>query len=230
MHQTLRIEPEPSSLRLVLSLALAGLFSGLILVAVFLLTQPRIERNRAEALNAAIFRVLPGTTAVTAYVVDNDVPRPYAGDGGLPPGGEAVYVGHGADGGLTGFAIPASGAGFQDTIRLIYGYDPRRQVIIGMEVLDSRETPGLGDKIIFDADFLANFEALTVSPEIVAVKQGQKNQPNQVDCITGATISSEAVVQILNKSSRRWLPLLEQINGIEHARSEEVIDEPRSGG
>jgi len=230
MEQTLPVESEPSSLRLVLSLALAGLFSGLVLVAVYLLTQPRIERNQAEALNAAIFNVLPGTTEVTAYVVENDVPRPHAADAGPPPRGEAVYVGRGEDGGLTGFAIPASGAGFQDTIRLIYGYDPQRKVIIGMEVLDSRETPGLGDKIIFDADFRANFEALVVSPEIVAVKKGQKTEPNQVDSITGATISSEAVVHILNKSARRWLPLLEQINGVEHARSKEVIDEPRSGG
>ena len=85
-------------------------------------------------------------------------------------------------------------------------------------------------QIIFDTDFLANFAALDVSPEIVAVKKGAKTEPNQVDCITGATISSEAVVKILNKSSRRWLPLLEQINGVERTRSEEVADDPSSGG
>jgi len=230
VEPTMRIESESSSLRLVFSLALAGLLSGLILVAVFLLTQPRIERNRAAALHAAIFRVLPGTSEVSAYVVDNDVPRPYEGEEGSLPRGEAVFVGRNGDGGLIGFAIPASGAGFQDTIGLIYGYDPLRKVIIGMEVLDSRETPGLGDKIIFDTDFLANFAALTVSPEIVAVKKGAKTEPNQVDCITGATISSEAVVKILNKSSRRWLPLLEQINGVKRTRSEEVADDPSSGG
>ena len=230
MDPTLPVESEPSSLRLVLSLALAGLLSGLILVAAYLLTQPRIERNRAEALQAAIFRVLPGTTEVTAYSVEDDVPQPYDGEQGSLPRGEAVFVGRDGTGGLIGFAIPASGAGFQDTIGLIYGYDPRHKVIIGMEVLDSRETPGLGDKIIFDVDFLANFEALEVSPEIVAVKSGAKTEANQVDCITGATISSEAVVQILNRSSRRWLPLLELINDVERTRSEEVADGPSSGG
>jgi len=186
---------ETTPLRLVLSLAVTGLLSGLVLVGVFLLTAPRIERNKAEALNAAIFRVLPGTTEVTSQELD----------------GESVFIGRGEDGNVIGFAIPASGAGFQDTIRLIYGYDPRKQVIIGMEVLDSRETPGLGDKIITDADFLANFEALAPEPEIVAVKKGQKTQANEVDSITGATISSEAIVAILNQSSQRWLPLLEPI-------------------
>ena len=212
MEPKTNIVSEPSSLRLVLSLALTGLISGLVLVAVYLLTAPRIARNQAEALNAAIYRVLPGTTEVSAYVVENDIPRPYEGEQGSLPRGEAVFVGHDKDGALIGFAIPASGAGFQDTIRLIYGYDPARKVIIGMEVLDSRETPGLGDKIIFDADFLANFDALVILPEIVAVKNGRKSEPNQVDCITGATISSEGVVQILNDSSRRWLPLLEELN------------------
>ncbi|MDH3626675.1 MAG: FMN-binding protein [Acidobacteriota bacterium] len=221
---------EASSLRLVTSLALTGLLSGLVLVGVYLLTAPRIERNRAEALNAAIFRVLPGTTEVTAYVVEDETPRPFVAIDGSLPHGEAVFVGRADDGRLIGFAIPASGAGFQDTIGLIYGYDPQRKVIIGMEVLDSRETPGLGDKIIVDADFLANFQALEVLPEIVAVKKGAKSDPNQVDCITGATISSEAVVQILNDSSRRWLPLLETIRGIESARSREGGDEPHGGG
>ena len=32
-----------------------------------------------------------------------------------------------------------------------------------MQVLESKETPGLGDKILHDRDFLANFESLDVS-------------------------------------------------------------------
>ena len=77
-----------------------------------------------------------------------------------------------------------------------------------MQVLDSRETPGLGDKIITDDEFLANFEALAIEPSIVAVKKGKKTHPNEVDSITGATISSEAVVKILNESSQQWAPML----------------------
>ena len=228
MERLIQVEAQPSSFRLVASLALAGLFSGLVLVAVFLLTQPRIERNQAEALNAAIFRVLPRTTEVTAYVVENDAPKPYEGEAGALPSGPAIFVGRSEDGELIGFAIPASGGGFQDTIRLIYGYDPGRRVIIGMEVLDSRETPGLGDKILFDPDFLANFEALEISPGIEAVKKGEKDAANQVDCITGATISSEAVVQILNDSTRDWSPLLKKLSAVEEV--EDVEDEPRNGG
>ncbi len=77
-----------------------------------------------------------------------------------------------------------------------------------MEVMQSTETPGLGDGIIKDELFLANFEALVVEPSIIGVKRGEKTEPFQVDTITGATISSNAVINILNTSMERWLPYL----------------------
>jgi electron transport complex protein RnfG len=202
---------EPGAIRLVGSLAIAGLLSGLVLVGVFLATAPRIERNRAEALRRAVFEVLPGTSAIETWVLGDDgVPTPYEGADDTLPKGEAIYAGVGGDGSLVGVAIPADGAGFMDTIRLIYGYDPSREVIVGMAVLDSRETPGLGDKIIYDEEFHENFDALAVRPRIVAVKDG-RDESNEVDCITGATISSEAVVAILNDSTSEWMPTVERL-------------------
>ena len=201
---------EAGPLSLVATLALTGLVSGLVLVGVFLRTQPRILRNQAQALYAAIHRVLPGTTTIRIHVARDGrlVPFETAGEFELPAE-PAAYAGLADDGSLVGWAVPAAGPGFMDTIQLIYGYDPSRRVIVGLEVLDSRETPGLGDKIITDPVFHRNFEALAIDPGIVPVKRGQKQESNEVDCITGATISSEAVVGILNESSRRWAPLLE---------------------
>ncbi|MEW8139698.1 MAG: FMN-binding protein, partial [Candidatus Thiodiazotropha endolucinida] len=98
-----------------------------------------------------------------------------------------------------------SGPGFQDTIRLLYGYQPKQRKVVGMEILESRETPGLGDKIYKDAEFVSNFDALSVEPEIVTVKRGAKAAPNEVDAITGATISSKAVVRIINQANQQWL-------------------------
>jgi len=80
--------------------------------------------------------------------------------------------------------------------------------VTGMYVLESRETPGLGDKIFKDEAFVANFRALAVDPEIVLVKGG-RTADNEVDAITGATISSRAVVKILNTAHEAWRPRLE---------------------
>jgi electron transport complex protein RnfG len=108
---------------------------------------------------------------------------------------------------FVGWAVSGAAPGFQDTIRVLYGYDPARKLVTGMYILESRETPGLGDKIYKDEAFVANFEALAVEPEIVLVKDG-RDANNEVDAITGATISSAAVVRIINQANERWLPVL----------------------
>ncbi len=180
-----------STLRLAGSLAVAGLLSGLILVWAYLATAPRIEQNHREALAAAVTRVLPGTVRIEPALTSAD-------------DGQVVFAGRDAAGNLVGYAIPADGPGYMDRVGLLFGYDPARQRIIGMEVLESRETPGLGDRIATDPHFRANFTELAVDPPIVPVKKGDKTAAHEVDCITGATISSEAVVAILNRGLQRW--------------------------
>ena len=107
---------------------------------------------------------------------------------------------HWSAGELLGYAVPAEGPGYMDTVGLIYGYEPRSGTIVGVAILESRETPGLGDKIITDPAFHENFRRLSVEPVIVPVKKGRKQSANEVDCITGATISSKAIVNILNEA------------------------------
>ncbi|MCA9596375.1 MAG: FMN-binding protein [Myxococcales bacterium] len=199
---------EPSSLRLAGTLAVAGLLSGLILVGVFIVTEPIIQQNHADALQRAIYKVLPGTKKIEAFKLSGDKIVPYEGKPGAPTKETLVYKGLDDSGASVGWAVPASGSGFQDTIALIYGFDPKKKAIIGMEILDSRETPGLGDKIGYDEHFRANFKALEVEPKIELVKRGEKTAPNQVDAITGATISSRAVVGILQSSTKEWVPRL----------------------
>ena len=204
--------PEAGPLRMLVTLGLAGLCSGIALVGIFLLTLPMIERNRAEALEAAIFEVLQGATERVTFVLRGGVLARFESPGGTLPKEEAVYAGYDQAGELVGFAIPAAGAGFQDTIRLIYGYDPARQRVVGMQVLESRETPGLGDKIMKDDAFLNCFRDLAISPEVVAVKKG-RTRDHEIDAISGATISSVAVVRIINEANARWLERLPESEG-----------------
>lgn len=204
-------EAEPSSLRLVLTMTIAGLLAGLTLVGAYLLTLPRIQQNRYDAMQAAIRQVLDGTEEVRTWVVRGGALAAYDGPAGVLPEEEAIFSGHDGAGGLIGWAIPAAGAGFQDTIGLIYGYDPVAERIVGMAVLECKETPGLGDRIIFDPVFLASFESLAVSPPIEGTKSGRE-APNEVDVISGATISSVAVVAILNDSIAHWQPLLREVS------------------
>jgi electron transport complex protein RnfG len=192
--------------RLILTLAVAGFVSGLVLVTVYVRTAPLILENQKAALEAAIYKVVPGSNSRKAFEVEDDKLVPYEGDG--LPMENAVFAAYGDDGELLGYGIPSEGPGFQDTIKLIYGYNPETKKIIGMEVLESKETPGLGDKIIKDQDFVDNFKSLSIEPEVMAVKTGTKEAANEVDSISGATISSKAVVKIINAGNEKFLPLI----------------------
>jgi len=195
----------PSSLRLVMTLAIAGLISGIAIIGIYESTLPTITANKARELREAVFKVLPGVSQMQALVYRSGtlivVEEP---DKDEP----VVYGGYDDAGKFVGYAIPAAGPGFQDTIAILYGYKPGEKLVVGMEVLESRETPGLGDKIYKDAEFVGGFSALSVEPEIVAVKKGTSSNPNEIDAITGATISSKAIVRIINETHTAWAPQL----------------------
>ena len=193
-----------------------GVICGLLIVTAFQVTLPIIERNKAEALQEAIFHVLPRATSSATYRLNEsgafDVLE------GKDAGAQLVYAGYDDESELVGLAVEAQGMGYQDVIGLIYGYSFAEDAIIGIQVLESKETPGLGDKIEVDPDFLANFERLDVSLRddkselanpIVPVKHGEKSSPWEVDGITGATISSVAIARILNESAQYWVPRIQ---------------------
>ncbi|MHC4768784.1 MAG: FMN-binding protein, partial [Planctomycetota bacterium] len=152
-----------------------------------------------------VFTVVPGSTDIQKFALRNGVLVPVAdGEAVTEPTIHAAYDESGA---FLGWAIANGGPGFQDTIGVLYGYDPVRRQVTGMHILESRETPGLGDKIFKDEDFVGNFAALAIEPEIVVVKDG-RDADNEVDAITGATISSKAVVRIINEANAQWLEVL----------------------
>ena len=198
-----------SSSRIILTLAIAGLISGLAIVGIYEATFETIAENRARELRNAVFTVLPGIDSMREMVYR---------EGRLVEGKAAaeessVYAGFDSTGEFKGYAIPARGPGFQDTIVLLYGYRMDTARVVGMQVLESRETPGLGDKIFKDPEFVAEFKSLEVQPGIVLVKGGS-SAANEVDSITGATISARAVVRIINQANENWLSKLTVLDPI----------------
>ncbi len=187
---------EASSLRMVATLGVAGALAGLLIVGVFTVTLPTIEAHKVEVLRLAISEVLNGPARYeTLYATPQGI-----FESPPPAGAEKIYIGLDANSVKTGVAIKAAAAGFQDVITLIYGFDPATGRLLGIKVLESRETPGLGDKIEKDQAFLAQFEQSV--PPLVAVKRAS-GAPGEIDAISGATISSRAIVRIINRSLAR---------------------------
>jgi electron transport complex protein RnfG len=204
------VEEQVSTFRLVATLAVAGALAGLLIVMVNLHTKPIIDAYRAEQLRLAVYEVLPGAARYrTLYRVDGALSAT------VPEGAKAsdfrqAYVGFDDAGEMIGVAASRGESGFQDIVLVIYGFEPDSGVLLGMKVLESKETPGLGDKIFKDQDFVDQFFARPQTP-LTSVKAGSgKGQPGEIDAITGATISSKVVVSIINNGIAEWQPVLQQ--------------------
>jgi len=208
-------QPATSVMSMYRAIVGIGAFCALVIVIVFQVTADRIRDNQERFLAAAVAEVLSAAASTVAVAVGES--------GNLGETTETaelpVFLGYDASGSLVGAVVTAQGMGYQDNIRVLYAYSFELDAIVGFKVLDSKETPGLGDKVEIEPHFIANFEALDASLNeegtglqnpIVTVKQGEKTQAWQLDGITGATITSEAIGKILNDSAAAWVPILER--------------------
>lgn len=212
-----------STFRLIATLAIAGALAGLLIVLVNQHTKPLIDKYKAEQLQKAVYEVLPGTDHYnTYYLVDSALSL------SLPEGAKEseykrIYVAYKADKKLNGVAMSRGESGFQDVIMIIFGYNPNTAKLMGMKVLDSKETPGLGDKIFKDMKFVNQFFADPNTP-LIPTKPGMgKGLPGEIDTITGATISSKKLIEIINHALEEWQPLMAQ--GIPQTSADSSDDE-----
>jgi len=200
---------EVSSLRLILTLAVAGILAGLLIVVVNELTEPKITAYKAMKLKEAVSEVLQGPARYdTLFLVDGALAMELPA-GAKPGDFKQLFVGYDGGGALKGVAMARGEAGFQDVVKIILGYDPKMNQLIGMKVLESKETPGLGDKIYKDEAFVQQFFAGPTVP-LQGVKPGAgSGATDEIDMITGATISSRAVIRIINNAIEEWEPHLQ---------------------
>ncbi|MCB1792129.1 MAG: FMN-binding protein [Gammaproteobacteria bacterium] len=206
--------PQTPGFRMIRTLGGIAMLAGLLVVVVFQWTAPYIAENQRIAIEKAVFQVVPGASQRVDVVL---------GEAGVlavgDAAGETVYAAFDDQGELRGLAVAAGAQGYQDIVKLLYGYDPSCQCVRGIKILKMTETPGLGDKVAFDPAFLDNFVALDASLNpagdalanpIKAVKHGHKQHDWEVDAISGATISSVAVANAIDRSMQRMAPLIQR--------------------
>jgi len=156
--------------------------------------QPQIQQNEINKFNQLAGGLLSGaqqfTTAIEAAPVDIGKGKMY---------NVQVKKGTDAEGNLMGWAFVIEGSGFADKIKLVVGVDAAFDKLAGFGVLSSNETPGFGDKItIKDGFYQSQYKGAPVA-ELELAKVGDAEEiDNQIVAISGATVTSEAVVKIFN--------------------------------
>lgn len=206
--------PMPTSGAMIGTLGAVATISGVLLALVYQGTYDIIRRNKEQLVRQAVFTVIPGAREQVPFeITDTGALNRLTDQSTAEP---QLFAGWSEDGQMLGVAVKASGQGYGGPIRVLYGYDPEEERITGLTVLESQETPGLGDRI-GEEPFLDQFTDLqtpldadedALKHPITFVKSGEKTEPWQVEGISGATISSKAVIRAIRKNSREMLPFV----------------------
>ena len=187
------------SSKMILALTCVGLISSGFLAGVGIWTKEKIAFNVQQEIEQAIRTVVPGT-AISEKLYEE---RAFT-----------VYAGKAEDGSLAGYAVYASGAGFQDTITVMFGTDIEVKKLIRLTILKQTETPGLGANIESEDLFLRFWEDRDIRTALTLHKPaaGSPNEltPTEINTITGATISSESILKIVNLSLEKLKEKIEQ--------------------
>ncbi|MFH1541910.1 MAG: FMN-binding protein [bacterium] len=166
-------------IHIIATLTVIGCISGGILAGVYQWALPKIVANQIKETDAAVFKVVPGTTRYEEKTKDD----------------LKYFECFDNTDAKTGYAILCQGNGYQGAIKMMVGVNADFSKFTGLIILEQLETPGLGAKIA-EAKFFTQFTGLLTDKPLDLV---------MVKPITGATISSKSVVGIINKAVEQWL-------------------------
>lgn len=162
-------------------LGLVCLIAGGLLAGVNSLTKARILAQAQNEEEAALLRVLPNTKNFEPIKSDSDI---------------LYYKALDKDGKLVGVAFKTSAKGYSSTIETLVGMT-KKGTITAIEILNQNETPGLGSRVV-EPSFTGQFANKDI--------QGL----DQVAAITGATISSTAVIDAVKNKAQEIKGLLNE--------------------
>ena len=190
-----------------LVLILAVVF-GSGLAVIYAWTNPLYLANQEKATLESIAKTIPGADTAqnlqTSEVESIEGCKLYRVFDSPEPGKEK----------LLGWAYVAKGKGFGGDIKLLIGLNPQADGLLGIDVLEDVETPGFGNYINDEKRWKSKFrprdgKALSLDRNLVVIKTTPK-KPYQIQAITGATISSKAVVSIINNTAGKVAARIKQ--------------------
>jgi len=171
-------------------LTLVCLICALLLSVVYGLANKKIELNKEKRVEEALTILAPEAINIEEITIEE----------------ETIYKLFDQTKNLIGYGFIASGQGYQGKIKMLVVADISLEYLSGIEVVESLETPGLGAKIQ-KAPFKDQFKNLSIINDIACIKNDTP-KTGQIKAITGATVSSRAVVNTLNKRIKEIKKLL----------------------
>lgn len=208
---------ESTFLNMVLTLFLVTAISGVTLGFVYNVTKGPIEEAKLRKLNESIGIVVPG--AENAEVSEGIKVIPVDGDEDSEP---LLFYEVRKDGELIGTAIRTyTNRGFSGYMSVMVGLDPDG-VIIDSNVLEHRETPGLGDKTCKSVSPW-NEQYIGINPAETNLKV--KKDGGDVDAITAATITARAYSDAIQRAYDNYMNYIQNKDNNKNSDLSENVQE-----
>lgn len=171
------------AIKLVATLGLVAAISGGVLGVFYHYTMPIVEaRQMVDMVEKGFKGVLPEAHDFAPIE-----------EGEMPAGVTQVYEGLDEQGDRMGIVFEAVGDGYVGPITVAVGVDVATETVVGVKVLSQTESPGMGEKIEED-EFLDQFQGKSLGDPFAV---GQ-----DVDGITGSTVSAKAVADLVGDKAR----------------------------
>lgn len=143
--------------------------------------RPKIEWQKEQKIQRMLFEIFPN---MTEHTLEDDI--------------YMIYY----NGAEIGFAFLAVGKGYGGLIDILVGLEDET-TIKGVTIVSHLESPGLGARII-SSSFRDQFVGVNIADVALTQKGGE------IDAITGATISSRAVVDAIRATAMEKVKSLEK--------------------
>ncbi len=173
-------------------LIVVSFFFGLLIAVANAAWQDRIEQNEEDKFNNLAKEMLTEAVSFEAAIEEAELQSAKGKKIKMD-----IKKAIAADGRCVGWAFSCEGSGFADKIKLVLTINAGFEKIAGFGVLSSNETPGFGDQI--KSPFYRNQFFGVPAEQLKLSKTGNpKVIDSEIVAISGATVSSEAVVEIIN--------------------------------
>jgi len=196
---------QAKALKMVLVLVAVIVVSVGALEAAYYSTLGTITQNQARKVQLGVLSVLGFDTSPEGLSARFE--QQVTTEAFPQAGGKTFVVWTGKkDGQTSGYAVRMRGGAFQGIVDIVIGYTPDLSQTTGLEVIETGETPGLGGEMTTcrpDYCFKKEFDHLSTEPRVEFIKYREPEKPNQFKAITGATFSSTAIRNFVNKALSR---------------------------
>lgn len=185
-------------LNMIIFVIILGAISSGILTTMNYVTEEKIAKNKELKMKSSILETFDMEFA------KNDIEETYKKNiEAYEKEGVAFYR---STKGEIGFEF--NGSGLWGPISGIIALNPDLETIKGIQILHQEETPGLGG-IIAEKQYLEQFKGKKVAPNLVFLKNSKENKAdNEVDGVSGATMTTKAFEQLLNDDIKKHEEIL----------------------